>query len=82
MKRVIAITILILLILFLCGCIQAEAEAEAEADNGRLRTLETGLMYVIYVDDLTGVQYLRTYSGGVCVMVDEDGKPLLWEGIE
>lgn len=80
MKRVIAIIILTLLILFLCGCI--EAEAEAEADNGRLWTLETGLMYVIYVDDFTGVQYLRTYQGGVCVMVDEDGRPLIWEGAE
>lgn len=30
----------------------------------------------IYVDTLTGVQYLRVYRGGVCVMVDADGKPL------
>ena len=30
-------------------------------------------------DDLTGVQYLRTSQGGVCVMVDAEGKPLIWE---
>ena len=81
MKRVIAITILILLILAaLCGC--NETEIEVVADNERLWTLETGLMYVIYVDDLTGVQYLRTYQGGVCVMVDAEGRPLIWEGAE
>ena len=81
MKRVIAIIILILLILAaLCGC--NETEIEVDADNERLWTLETGLMYVIYVDDLTGVQYLRTYQGGVCVMVDAEGKPLIWEGAE
>jgi hypothetical protein len=73
MKRVIAITILTLLTLALCGC------TKAEASNHRLRTLDTGLMYEIYVDNLTGIQYLRTYKGGVCVMVDAEGQPLIWE---
>jgi hypothetical protein len=73
MKRVIAITILTLLTLALCGC------TKAEASNHRLRTLDTGLMYEIYVDNLTGIQYLKTYQGGVCVMVDAAGRPLIWE---
>lgn len=73
MKRVIAITILTLLTLALCGC------TKAEASNHRLRTLDTGLMYEIYVDNLTGIQYLKTYKGGVCVMVDAEGQPLIWE---
>ena len=76
MKRVIAITILTLLILALSGC------GKAEAGTYRLRTLETGALYTIYVDNLTGIQYLRTYKGGVCVMVDAEGKPLIWEGAE
>ena len=74
MKRVIAITILTLLTLALCGC------TKAEASNHRLRTLDTGLMYEIYVDNLTGIQYLKVYQGGVCVMVDAEGRPLIWEG--
>lgn len=74
MKRVIAITILTLLTLALCGC------GKAETDNHRLRILERGAMYEIYVDNLTGIQYLRTYKGGMCVMVDAEGKPLIWEG--
>lgn len=76
MKRVIAITILTLLTLALCGC------TKAEASNHRLRTLDTGLMYEIYVDNLTGIQYLSTHQGGVCVMVDAEGRPLIWEGAE
>lgn len=76
MKRVIAITILTLLTLALCGC------GKAEASNHRLRTLDTGLMYEIYVDNLTGIQYLKVYQGGVCVMVDAEGQPLIWEGAE
>lgn len=76
MKRVIAITILTLLTLALCGCVKAEA------GNHRLRTLDRGAMYGIYVDNLTGVQYLKTYQGGACVMVDAAGRPLIWEGAE
>lgn len=78
MKRVIAITILILLTLALCRCVKAEAEAEA--GNRRLWVLDASPMYEIYVDNLTGIQYLRTYKGGVCVIVDAEGKPLIWEG--
>lgn len=74
MKRVIAITILTLLTLAMCGC------NEAEAGNHRLWILDSGVMYGIYVDNLTGVQYLRTYKGGMCVMVDAEGRPLIWEG--
>lgn len=73
MKRVIAITILTLLTLALCGC------NEAEAGNHKLWTLDRDPLYTIYVDTRTGVQYLRTYNGGVCVMVDAEGQPLIWE---
>lgn len=74
MKRVIAITILTLLTLALCGC------TKAEAGNRRLWVLDRGAWYVIYVDNLTGVQYLRIPKGGLCVMVDAEGRPLIWEG--
>ena len=75
MKRVIAITILTLLTLALCGC------GKVEAGNRRLWVLDASPMYYeIYVDNLTGIQYLRTYQGGVCVMVDAEGRPLIWEG--
>ena len=73
MKRVIAITILILLTLALCGC------GKAEAGNRRLWILDVGATYGIYVDNLTGIQYLSTNQGGVCVMVDAAGRPLIWE---
>ena len=77
MKRVIAITILTLLTLVLCGCNEAN---EVEVDNRRLWVLDASPRYYeIYVDNLTGVQYLRTYKGGVCVMVDAEGKPLIWD---
>lgn len=77
MKRVIAITMLILLTFALCRCVKVEA------GNRRLWVLDASPRYYeIYVDNLTGVQYLSTHQGGVCVIVDAEGKPLIWEGAE
>lgn len=76
MKRVIAIAILTLLTFALCRCVKAEA------GNRRLWKLDAGATYRIYVDNLTGIQYLNTRQGGVCVMVDAEGRPLIWEGAE
>lgn len=75
MKRAIVIIMLVVLLsVSMCGC------QKAEAGNRRLWILDSGAMYGIYVDNLTGVQYLRTNQGGVCVMVDAEGRPLIWEG--
>lgn len=36
---------------------------------------------IVYVDTETNVMYLiRSIYGGACVMVDAEGKPLLWDG--
>jgi hypothetical protein len=36
---------------------------------------------IVYVDTETNVMYLRRIGdGGICVMVDAEGKPLLWDG--
>lgn len=76
-KLIIAALVIIMLAVILnvviCGC------NKAKAINQRLRILDSSMMYEIYVDDLTGIQYLRTVRGGVCVMVDAEGKPLIWE---
>lgn len=75
MKRAIVIIMLVVLLsVSMCGC------QKAEAGNRRLWILDSGAMYGIYVDNLTGVQYLRINQGGVCVMVDAEGRPLIWEG--
>ena len=74
--RVIIIMLVFILTLSICGC------NKAEASNHRIWTLDGNLMYGIYVDDLTGVQYLQTSYGGICVMVDAEGKPLIWKGVE
>lgn len=75
MKRAIVIIMLVVLLsVSLCRC------GKAEAGIYRFQSLEMGLSYNIYVDTLTGVQYLQLKKCGVCVMVDAEGKPLIWEG--
>ena len=35
----------------------------------------------VFVDTETNVMYLSRYiAGGICAMVDAEGKPLLWDG--
>lgn len=37
-------------------------------------------IFRVYVDTETNVMYLISNYGGACVMVDAEGKPLLWDG--
>lgn len=42
---------------------------------------DEGSPFIVYVDTETNVMYLRRIGdGGICVMVDAEGKPLLWDG--
>ena len=75
MKRIVAV---IALALVLCGCGNTTRVPEDTENRGRFRC-EDGTVSII-TDTKTGVQYLvwEEYGkGGVCVLVDEDGKPLL-----
>ena len=74
--------------LFGCGSISSIGTTE-ETPNGEDRFIEIrtddsaiGSWTDIYVDKETGVMYLfvkNGYGGGLTVMVDEDGKPLIWD---
>lgn len=69
-----------LLALSLCGCGNTTIVAQKEANVGRFQC-ESGAVCLI-TDTKTGVQYLAWSDyekGGICVLVDKDGKPLLAE---
>lgn len=44
-----------------------------------MEQLDHTYKYKIYVHKDTGVMYIRNNEGGICVMVDADGKPLIYE---
>lgn len=60
------------------GCSNTTSVMQKESNAGRFRC-EYGQVYLV-TDTKTGVQYLvwsDFEKGGVCVLVDRDGKPLL-----
>ncbi|MCI8697860.1 MAG: hypothetical protein HFF29_01950 [Oscillospiraceae bacterium] len=48
----------------------------------RRSQFDAGILGVFQGDTSTGVQYLFVhsgYAGGLCPLLDKDGKPLTWE---
>ena len=80
MKRIIAI---VLILLMLAGCTKTEKVKEQSLVS-RFLTVEATGSWRVVVDRETRVLYavsFGTYNRGVfTVLVDADGKPLLWEG--
>lgn len=74
---ILLIVMTIMAIVMLC-CLTSCADNDTSGDD------KTTRFYVINMYDEpseTRVQYLyNTYEGGMCVMVDKDGKPLLYGG--
>ena len=83
--RVIAVVLAVVLIL--CVLVSCD-EANNSTDTPETRFYVINMYddpetypLRIYVDKETRVQYLyNTYEGGMCVLVDKDGKPLLYGG--
>lgn len=72
------ITAILAACILISGCSNTTSVAQKESNAGRFKC-EYGNVYLV-TDTRTGVQYLiwdEYYKGGVCVLVDSDGKPLL-----
>lgn len=89
-------TVALLVILIIAMLVVAVAFAvEGECDKNATKTetvvehsqqrfqrviRDEGSPFNVYVDTETHVMYLNSNYGGSCVMVDAEGKPLLWDG--
>ena len=76
------LAIMLALAISLSGCSGRNSNTEYE-NNRRFRKVYSDFKNSIYVDSETNVMYFwhsGGYSGGLTVMVDENGKPLIWEG--
>lgn len=78
------LAIMLALAISLSGCSGRNSNTEYENENNeRFRKVYSDFSHSIYVDSETNVMYFwhcGGYSGGLTVMVDENGKPLIWEG--
>ena len=70
MKRIISVILLAAILLAGCGT----------PEDHRMRKIECTANYAILVDTDTGVCYLHTPHGGLCVMVDHNGNPYIANG--
>ena len=88
MKRVLAVILLIMICCFMfVGCSRKNDVIITTELDSRFKIINDtndGFGYFqIIVDTETGVMYLfrgEGYRGGLTVMVDADGKPLIYEG--
>ena len=78
MSKALKAAVAALLALGLFGCNNTTHVSQTDDNAGRFHT-EAGFVYVV-TDTETDVQYLAWRDGrggGICVLVDADGKPLL-----
>ena len=89
MKRKLLAIILALAMMFaLVGCTEEATKNNSDTvDNTNFARVGTGgdenTQMIVYVHVETRVMYavfIGFYKGGMTVMLDADGKPLIWEG--
>ena len=79
----VAIGIAIPIVMSLESYTASKVEAVKDNEQPRFRRVikDNYSTLRVYVDTETNVMYLILSDyGGICVMVDADGKPLLWDG--
>lgn len=82
-KRIIIVALLVATLLLTACFDEHDTETAPQEAEARLVVVDSSASYRIYADKETRVMYLRTklgYGEALCVMVDADGRPLLWEG--
>lgn len=79
MKKIL-IVLMLLLMLIGCGESPGKSNISNKTTDERLVIVESTSDYAIVVDKKTKVMYVHYYRGGAVIMVDENGKPLRWEG--
>ena len=85
MKKILCLVIAIILMLTCAGCTEnievMDTVEEKENSSSMFVSIERNQNYgfsIVYHKD-TKVMYAICYHGGFTVMLDADGKPLLWE---
>lgn len=85
MKRCMAILlVLVMAVAMLAGCASTPIVEDVQTDARFVVVVMQG-SNVVYADTETGVMYYfhkGGYGGGMSVMVDADGNPLIWDGFD
>lgn len=86
LNRIIACIMICIMMFALCGCEENEPGYSYNiCENISLTLVAREQHFSIYVHNETGVMYIAMeasdakYNGGISVMLDENGKPLIYE---
>lgn len=83
MKKLIAVSLILCSVFTLSACEMITERTDEGIDNGRIKRAYGANSWsdiVVYVDSETGVMYMSDHDAGFVVMVDKDGKPLIFDG--
>ena len=78
MKKIVAVLLCVILVSCLSGCTYNENSTDTSGNDGRMKIIFNDGFVIIYVDTETGVQYFSRTNCGTCVMVDENGVPVIY----
>ena len=78
MRKIVAVLLCVILVSCLSGCEFNEKSTDTSGNDGRMKAIFNDGFAIIYVDMETGVQYFSRANCGTCVMVDENGDPLIY----
>ena len=82
MKKIVCLGFVLVIVLAFIGCSISKSN-NMETSDRFITVYSDFIDGIIFIDTQTGELYLWNsgYSGGLSVMVDENGKPLLWDKI-
>ena len=78
-KKPLVVLVSLLLVVLLCSCGLNSSETDTDGNDNRMVIIFNDGFCTIYVDTETGCQYFSKSSAGTCLMVDAEGKPLLYD---
>ena len=79
MKKIVTIILSVLLVSCISACGYNESSSDTNGNDGRMNVIFNDGFAMIYVDTETGVQYFSRAHCGTCVMVDENGCPIIYD---
>ena len=83
MKKIVCLGLVLMIVFAFIGCSEQKSDNTDNTETtDRFIKVYSDSTNKIFVDTETNVLYFwhyGGYSGGLSVMVDENGKPLLWE---
>ena len=82
MKKIVVAILCVLLVTCLSACAFNTSSTDTNGNDGRMNVIFNDGFAMIYVDTETGVQYFSRAHCGTCVMVDENGCPIIYDQLE